>query len=97
MTRITKEEVSKLAELSQIEVSDDEAQSLTQDLQKILEYVDKLSELDTEGVKPTYRVGDLENVWREDEIDKNKIERDELLKVAKENVKNSQIKVPKVL
>jgi aspartyl/glutamyl-tRNA(Asn/Gln) amidotransferase C subunit len=54
-----------------------------------------LKELDTENVKPTYNVGQLQNVWREDEVG-NEIKTEELLQSA-EYVVDNQIKVPKVL
>lgn len=96
MTEITTTEVQHLARLSSLQLSDDEVAELRQDVQNILNYVDQLAELDTEGVDPTYQVTDLQNVWREDKIDTYGVGREALLELAPE-VEANQIKVPKVL
>ena len=64
-------------------------------MEKIVEYINQLGELDTSGVEPTYQVTGLENVWREDEVQSG-ISRDELLELAPEK-QNNQVKVPQVL
>ena len=96
MTQISLEDVHHLAQLSSLQLDDGEAEALRTDLEGILGYIDQLSELDTSGVEPTYQVTDLQNVWREDEVDTYGIERDALLTLAPESEDN-QIKVPKVL
>ena len=90
------EVVKHLAELSNFSVSEGEAQSLQKDLSGIVKYISQLDELNTEGIEPTYQVFEMENVWREDEIQKQDASREELLALAPE-VKDNQIKVPKVL
>lgn len=97
MTHITTETLERLATLSALELSADESTELKTDLESILGYIDQLEELDTDGVAPTYQVTDLQNVWRQDDIDTTLPARETLLSTAKENVSNSQIKVPKVL
>ena len=96
MTQISRDDVQRLAQLSSLQLKDAEAEALTVDLQNILGYVEQLSELDTEGVEPTYQVTDLQNVWRADEVDDYGISREALLDLAPEVTQN-QIKVPKVL
>jgi len=96
MTQISRDDVQRLAQLSSLQLKDAEAEALTVDLQNILGYVEQLSELDTEGVEPTYQVTDLQNVWRADEVDDYGISREALLDLAPEVAQN-QIKVPKVL
>ena len=54
MEKISKEEVKHLAELSSISLSDDEVSNLQTDLGNIVEYIEQLSELNTDGVEPTY-------------------------------------------
>lgn len=95
MTTIVNDDVRQLAALSAIDLSDDEISALQHDIDNILGYVKKLDELDTDGVEPTYQVTDLENVWREDEVEKSPV-LDKLLELAPEHAKQ-QIKVPKVL
>lgn len=97
MTHITTETLERLATLSALELTSDEAAGLTTDIESILGYVDQLGELDTDGVTPTYQVTDLQNVWRNDEVDTALPSRDTLLATAGDNVSNNQIKVPKVL
>lgn len=53
---ITEDEVRRVATLARLRLSDDETRSLTADLDRILAYVDKLSELDTSSVEPTSHV-----------------------------------------
>lgn len=96
MTQLSLTDVQYLATLSNLQLSDDEAEHLTHDLARILEYIEQLSELDTEGVEPTYEVTGLENVWRNDTVDPGVVSREELLALAPEQ-KDHQVKVPKVL
>jgi aspartyl-tRNA(Asn)/glutamyl-tRNA(Gln) amidotransferase subunit C len=96
MTQISRDNVQHLAQLSSLQLSDDEIDGLQTDIGNILGYVEQLSELNTDGVEPTYAVSDLENVWREDKVDNYGIDRDTLLALAPDS-SSAQIKVPKVL
>ena len=97
MTHISSDDVRYLAQLSSVELEADEALALEADLESIVGFFDQLSQLDTEGVEPTYQVTDLQSVWREDEtIDTYGLQRDQLLNLALETEAHS-IKVPKVL
>ena len=93
---IKREDIKHLAELSEFSLSDAEIDSLQGDLQGIIGYISQLDELDTDNVEPTYQVFEMENVWREDEILPQEAGREALLALTKE-VKDNQIKVPKVL
>ncbi len=96
MTNISIDDVQHLAQLSSLQLDDNEAEALRVDLGNILGYIEQLSELNTEGVEPTYQVTDLQNVWRDDVVDDYGTGRDVLLALAPDTDKN-QIKVPKVL
>lgn len=96
MTQISSNDVRHLAQLSSLQLSDDDVDSLQQDIAGILTYVEQLGELDTANVQPTYQVTDLENVWREDEVIEDEVTREQLLVLAPDAV-NNQVKVPKVL
>lgn len=96
MTQISHDDVQHLAQLSSLQLTDDETTALQVDLEHIVEYIQQLGELDTTGVEPTYQVTDLENVWREDMVDNYGIDRSVLLALAPAAEAN-QIKVPKVL
>ncbi len=93
---ITREEIDHLAMLSNFSLTDNEAESLQSDLENIIGYISELKELDTEGVEPTYQVFEMENVWRDDEIQPQEADREALLALAPA-AEDHQIKVPKVL
>lgn len=93
---ITREDVLHLAKLSNISLSESQIEPLIKDLDNIVDYISQLDELDTTNVEPTYQCFDMQNVWREDEIEDFEAKRDDLLALTTENEDN-QIKVPKVL
>ncbi len=66
MEKLTAEQVRHVALLARLELTPEELEHFALDLNSILGYVDKLSELDTEGVPPTSHSFHLENVFRED-------------------------------
>ena len=96
MTQISRDDVQHLAQLSNLQLGNDEIDSLLPDMSAILDYVKQLDELDTSGVEPTYQVTDLENVWRDDLVIDDQIAREQLLALSPESA-NHQVKVPKVL
>ena len=96
MSTITTDDVRHLAQLSNLQISDDEVDTLRGDLENILGYIEQLGELDTSGEEPTYQVTALENVWRDDEVQAASVTREQLLKLAPEQAASS-VKVPKVL
>ena len=65
--KITRHEVEHVANLARLRFNEVEMERFTHQLNGILAYIDKLNELDTSGVEPTYHVLDLINVFREDE------------------------------
>lgn len=65
---ISREQVQYVAHLARLEFSESELDRFTEELSKILDYMEKLSELDTSGVEPTYHALNLENRFREDEV-----------------------------
>jgi aspartyl-tRNA(Asn)/glutamyl-tRNA(Gln) amidotransferase subunit C len=96
MTNISVNHVQKLAQLSALSLTEDEVVSLANELTNILGYVEQLSEIDTEGVEPTYQVTGLHTVTRKDEIIDYGVSQEELLKNAPD-VQDAQMKVPRVL
>lgn len=96
MTTISRDDILKLAQLSNLLLSEDEVSSLQNDITNILSYVEQLDELDTSNVVPAYQVTGLQNVLRSDEVKVSDVTRDDLLSLTKES-KDHQIKVPKVL
>ncbi len=67
-TALTREEVAKVALLARLKLTDDEVDVFTSQLEKILEYVDILNEVDTEDVDPMAHAVELSNVLRADEV-----------------------------
>jgi aspartyl-tRNA(Asn)/glutamyl-tRNA(Gln) amidotransferase subunit C len=63
---ITVAEVEHVARLARLELSDDEKELFTGQMAAILEYVEKLKGLNTEGVQPTSHAVPMENAFRED-------------------------------
>lgn len=96
MSTITNDDVRHLAQLSSLQMSDAEVESLRADIEKIINYINQLDELDTDGVEPTYQVTGLQNVWRDDEIIDSSVSRRQLLALAAEQSDNC-VKVPRVL
>jgi aspartyl-tRNA(Asn)/glutamyl-tRNA(Gln) amidotransferase subunit C len=64
---IEREQVLHVARLSRLRLSEEEIDTLTGELSSVLDHVDKLAEVDIEGVEPTSHVVPLENVLRDDE------------------------------
>lgn len=96
MSTITTDDVRHLAQLSNLQLSDEEVANLQTDLGNILNYIDQLGALDTTGVEPTYQVTGLENVWRDDVVEQTNVTREKLLELAPDTA-NSAVKVPQVL
>lgn len=63
-------DVEKIAELAKLQFSEEEKKRLATQLSTILEYVEKLNELDLTDVEPTYQVVASELTFREDEVGK---------------------------
>ena len=66
--RISKEDVLYVANLARLNVNDDEADKLAEEMADIINFADMLSEVDTKDVEPTNHAMKLENVFREDVV-----------------------------
>ncbi|HVK40780.1 MAG TPA: Asp-tRNA(Asn)/Glu-tRNA(Gln) amidotransferase subunit GatC [Candidatus Kapabacteria bacterium] len=64
---MTPEDVRRIASLSRLRVADDELAGFTEQFTQIVQYVEKLNEVDTTGVEPMTSVLDSSNVLRDDE------------------------------
>jgi aspartyl-tRNA(Asn)/glutamyl-tRNA(Gln) amidotransferase subunit C len=67
MARITRQQVDRIAELARLSLEGEEAEAMERDLERILDYVATLQELDTEGVTPTAHAIALATPVRPDE------------------------------
>ena len=66
---VTLDQVKQVALLARLQVSADEAERLAGEMNRILEYVEKLNGLDTEDVEPTAHVVPVPNAFRADEVE----------------------------
>lgn len=95
MSRISAEQVKHVAHLARLAVTEEEANRLTQQLDKIITYAEQLNELDTDNVEPTSHVLEIKNVMREDKA-KPGLPNEEVLKNAPDH-QDGQIKVPPIM
>ena len=95
MTKITSEEVKKVAHLARLELNENEIQKHAQQLEKILGYIKQLEKINTENIPCTTRAIEVVNVLRKDEK-KNYKNSEELLDLAPSR-EDSFFKVPKII
>jgi aspartyl-tRNA(Asn)/glutamyl-tRNA(Gln) amidotransferase subunit C len=87
--------IDKLAHLARLKFDEAEKQEIKTDLQRMIVFVEKLNELDLDGVEPLLHMSDEVNVLREDEIN-GSVSRLEALKNAPSHDEQF-FKVPKVI
>ncbi len=87
--------VKQTAHLSRLKLTDEEIDRFTPQLTSILNYIAKISELDLENVEPLVHVGELKNVWREDEVERTDVH-DKLMNLAPE-AKRGHFRVPRII
>jgi aspartyl-tRNA(Asn)/glutamyl-tRNA(Gln) amidotransferase subunit C len=98
---INKEQVLHLAKLARIQLKDDEIEKLIQDLNKILNYVEKIQELDLENIEPLINIVEKlplrkDNILSEEEIEELNEIRERIIKNFPQK-EGSYLKVPKIL
>lgn len=92
---LSRDDVRHVAQLARLDFSEEEEARMAEEMSQILDYVEKLNELDTSGVPPMSHVLDVTNVFRKDEI-KSRIDRDQALEAAPE-AEQEYFQVPKVV
>lgn len=90
---ISDETIEYVGILAKLELSEEEKEAAKKDMGSMLDYIDKLGELDTTGVEPMSHVFPVQNVFREDVVT-NGDTREELLTNAPEE-RNGMFVVPK--
>tara|TARA_B100000242_G_scaffold242719_1_gene182879 strand:- start:213 stop:506 length:294 start_codon:yes stop_codon:yes gene_type:complete len=95
MTKITKEEVRKVAHLARLELNENEINNHVEQLEKILDYIKQLEEIDTENVPCTTRAIEVTNVFRKDEKKSSGCNK-ELLELGPSR-EDKYFKVPKII
>jgi aspartyl-tRNA(Asn)/glutamyl-tRNA(Gln) amidotransferase subunit C len=96
MSKLTRDDVLKLAHLARLDLTDEEVEQYSSELTDILQYVEQLSGVDVGGLEPTNQVTGLTNVTREDEVRDYGYEAADLLKNVP-SVKDNQIKAKRIL
>lgn len=92
---ISREDVRHIAKLARLRFSDEGEAKMANEMGQILDYVDKLNELDTTGVPPMSHVLDIHNVFREDEVEQ-RIDHEDALRNAPD-ADSDYFRVPKVI
>lgn len=92
---ISDETIEYVGILAKLELSDEEKEKAKKDMGSMLDYIDKLNELDTTGVEPMSHVFPVNNVFREDVV-VNGDDRENILKNAPEQ-KDGSFVVPKTV
>ena len=90
---ISDETIEYVGILAKLELSDEEKEQAKKDMGRMLDYVDKLNELDTDGVEPMSHLFPVNNVFREDDVT-NGDDHEKMLLNAPEKKENTYM-VPK--
>ena len=93
--KITKDQVLYVADLARLDLDDASIDKFAGQIGTILDYVDKLNEVDTEGIRPTSHAISLTNAFREDEPNEH-LDPDKALANAPEKEEGNFV-VPKVV
>ena len=78
---LSRDDVERISLLARLQLGEDELERLTDQLSQIIQYVEQLSELDTEDVEPMAHAAEIFNVFAEDKS-RPSLDRDEALKNA---------------
>ena len=95
MSRISADDVRKVAKLARLDLPEDKVATYTGQLESILEYVGQLQAVDTTDVPPTTRAVEVVNVTREDGVTPTQV-REEILNQAPQREQDFY-RVPKIL
>jgi len=95
MSRISADDVRKVARLARLDLAEATIATYTSQLERILDYVAHLEQVDTEGVPPTTRAVEVVNVTRDDTVNPTPV-REELLNLAPER-EGDFLRVPKIM
>jgi aspartyl-tRNA(Asn)/glutamyl-tRNA(Gln) amidotransferase subunit C len=92
---VSLEEVKRIANLAKLNFNENQLIKLQKDLNRVLDYIDKLNELDLSGVEPLENINETENIFKRDEV-KKWLTTEEALQNAPQRTSNF-FKVPKVI
>jgi aspartyl-tRNA(Asn)/glutamyl-tRNA(Gln) amidotransferase subunit C len=66
--KINKEIITKLSSLSKLKFNNEETELISEDLSKMVNFINQLKEIDTEGIEPLIHMNEEMNNWREDKL-----------------------------
>jgi aspartyl-tRNA(Asn)/glutamyl-tRNA(Gln) amidotransferase subunit C len=92
--KVDKETLKKIAHLARLEIKEEKEGAILESLSEILTWVEKLNEINTDGIEPLTNMSQEKNVLREDKIS-GQLDHEKALKNAPDKDKN-YIKVPKI-
>jgi aspartyl-tRNA(Asn)/glutamyl-tRNA(Gln) amidotransferase subunit C len=92
---VTSKDVAYIADLARLRFNEEETLVMTSELNNILHYIEKLNEVDTEGVEPLSSIHDQVNVLRDD-VELSPLSTEAVLKNAPDR-QDRFFKVPKVI
>ncbi len=95
MSKITSDDVRKVANLSRLDLHEEQIDTYASQLEKILDYIDHLEKVDTTNVIPTTRAVEVINVIRDDQVEYTNV-REELIDLAPDR-EGDFYKVPKII
>lgn len=95
MSKISLEDVQHIANLARLTFNEQEMESYQHQLSRILDYIEKLNQLDTEGVPPTSHVIPIRNVMKPDEK-RDLFQREDIIANAP-STEQGYFEVPKVI
>ncbi len=93
--KIKTKELKYVADLARIKLTEKETGLFSKQLNSILEYIDKLKQLDTKKVEPMSHALEMVNIFREDKVKKS-LDREKVLENAP-SAKDGFFEVPKVI
>ena len=93
--KISDETIEEVGILAKLELTEQEKKDAKADMEKMLDYIDTLNELDTEGIEPMSHVFPLNNVFREDIVTNGDGSLDTLANAPLK--KDNSVKVPKTI
>lgn len=95
MKKINEELIDQLAHLSRLEFSTEEKQKILNDLNRILDYIDQLNELNTDNVEPLIYLAPNQNILRDDVVNETLKKEDALANAPKKD--SDYFRVPKII
>jgi len=94
MTKLSSDDVRHIAKLARLTISDEEVEKFAGELSTILDYIEKLQDVDTKDIQPTEQVTGMNNAFRDDEITDSQTTPEELLACSPLPIVEQQIQTP---